>query len=352
MSFNRKNAFHIDIVNPDDPEGTEPIIEMLGLNDEILLIFKTKGIYEVLTAEHLDPENKHPDTRHAYQKLYSVGSSHSYVARMIIQFCDILDTLKILRPSNLNLDEIKNYVWDSTKLLLECESAFFKFFEDTNSLVKKCDDIIEKNKAESHIPTLPVIEGLRDNCFSFFSNAKKFLVSTYGLLEIFHGMPGHGAKFNKSNEWVRRKLGESHPLTLMLGTDETWVRLIAECRNAIEHPDEGLKVSFEGFKLRAGNKFSAPSWSYDLRKLNLGSKEEMPLLEDMDVYLSNLLTLYEELLLLCIQDIPGFRDVFTIVKTPDEKINKDRVVMYHLNFKIDWQKGLQKLSADGGIKGK
>jgi hypothetical protein len=88
--FNRDSAISLEIKDPDDPDQEHHIKHMLSLEAQ-LLIFSITGIFRALTADTIDPERTHPDTRHSHEKIYSVGTSSGLVARTIIQFKETLD---------------------------------------------------------------------------------------------------------------------------------------------------------------------------------------------------------------------------------------------------------------------
>ena len=138
-TFNRKSAFSIDIRDPDNPNDTGSTNYMIVLNDS-LFSFADNFISEMLTAKTIDPENKHPETRHSYQKIYSVGSANLCVARTIIQADSILKSICL--RDGLDKQSILDHVWDCTKHLLFCEKALFSIYSDVMKLKPKCDEII------------------------------------------------------------------------------------------------------------------------------------------------------------------------------------------------------------------
>jgi len=184
-TFDRTTAFSMKIKDSEIFEDKSAIIQMLSLNNECL-IFKSSGIYRLLTADDIDPQNKYPETRHSYEKLYSIGASNSYVARMILQFEEIL---------GLTIQDIKfrerllNHVWTSNKILLEVESSYYSIYKQVIDLLPKCDEIIELYKSKSGIPALPKVENLKTYIEDFFNNAKLFLISSYEVLHILYEMP-------------------------------------------------------------------------------------------------------------------------------------------------------------------
>ncbi len=58
----------------DIADSNDEIIKQLVIDEE-LLIFTAHGIYKVLTADEIDTENEHADTKHTYEKLFDVGTS-------------------------------------------------------------------------------------------------------------------------------------------------------------------------------------------------------------------------------------------------------------------------------------
>jgi hypothetical protein len=239
--FDRDLAFSMEIRDPGDPEDRSPIVEMLTIGNE-MLVFKETSIHRGLPTDAIDPKRSNLSTRHSSEILYSVGAANSFVARMILQFKDMI-ALSLSQAAREN--EITQHVWEANKLLLECEKAFYLIYKHTMELMPKCDEIIEANKNKSAIPALPKVPDLETHVTDFLINGKKFLVAAYRLLELFYQMPMGGkseAHFNKHRVWIEAKLGKEHPIYKILESDESWIRLIAECSNAVRHKRSGAKA--------------------------------------------------------------------------------------------------------------
>lgn len=329
--FDRDSAFSMEIRDPGDPEDKSPA-QMLTIGNELLL-FKETSIHRVLTADTIDPEKSDLNTRHSSEILYSVGASNSFVARMILQFRDMIG-LVISQTAREN--EVIQHVWEANKLLLECEKAFYHIYKHTMELMPNCDEIVEANKSRSAIPAMPKVPDLETHVSDFLINGKKFLVAAYRLLELFCQMPMDGrneAHFDKHRVWIETKLGKEHPIYKTLESDEPWIRLIAECSNAVRHKETGLKIEVQNFALNPGNKFSLPRWRYDLAKKGLGRQDDYTdLIGDLDVRIYNMLTFFEEVLLLCLQD--ELKDTaLMIFRIPNEKLNPKCPIAYEVNLK-------------------
>lgn len=179
--FDRDSAFSMEIRDPDDPDDKSPIVEMITIGNE-MLVFKETSIHRGLTADTIDPGKSDLSTRHSSEMLYSVGASNSFVARMILQFKEMIG-LAISQTARKN--ELIQHVWEANKLLLDCEKAFYHIYKHTIELMPKCDEIVEANKNKSAIPAMPKVLDLETHVSDFLINGKKFLVAAYRLLELF-----------------------------------------------------------------------------------------------------------------------------------------------------------------------
>ena len=321
----------MEIRDPGDPEDKSPIVQMLTIGNE-MLFFKETSIHRALTADTIDPEKSDLNTRHSSEILYSVGAANSFVARMILQFRDMIG-LAIAQTAREN--EVIQHVWEANKLLLECEKAYYHIYKHTVELIPKCDEIVEANKNRSTIPAMPKVPDLETHISDFLINGKKFLVAAYKLLQFFYQMPMNGrneAHFNEHRDWIKVKLGEEHPMCKTLESDEPWIRLIAECSNAVRHTETGLKLEVKNFALNPGNKISSPAWRYDLTKKGLGRQDDYTdLIFDLDARIYNMLTFFEEVLLLCLQE-KLIGTPLTIFRIPKEKINPKCPIVYEVNL--------------------
>ena len=198
---NRKDAFSLEIVDPDFPENNTPIVNSLNIGDDLIL-FKTDGIYRLLTAETIDPESDYPETSHTYEKIFPIGTESDYVSRVIIQFEEII---KFVKVKDKTTSEFVQIIWEANKLLLNSLNSLVKVNFSANELAPKCDEIIEKFKGKSTLPPLPKIPELENHVRIFFNNAKLFLIETFRLLHTFYGLPfngRYGVHFSNHLVWL------------------------------------------------------------------------------------------------------------------------------------------------------
>ena len=337
MKFNRNDPFSIEIKNPDNPEEIDPINSSVVVGDDLFVI-KENSIYRILTSETIDPKNNYPDTKHSYEKIFDLGASSPYVARAIIQFEEII---KFLSFNQSKQKDLLSHLWNANQYLLNAFDCDKSIVEEATNLLPKCDSIIEKHKNRSSIPALPQIPDLENKVRTYLNNAKLFLIESFRLLNIFYKMPFGGRKaahFDSHLEWVKKNLGEKHSITKLISQDLEWIRLISECRNAIEHPEEGQEIKIRNISLSAGNKLSGPAWGYDLRKKLDIQFDSVDLINDLSVFSYNMLYFFEELFLICIDENLAIHKLWMLSRIPENKINKKCPIKYTVTLKNEFVK--------------
>ncbi len=337
-SFTRDDAFSMSIKDPENTNDDSKIIESIVIGDD-LYIFKTTSIFRMLMAESIDPERDEPDTKHSYEKISDFGTESDYVARCILQ-------AKKLLPFIIKGEESKNKVleqlWELNLQLLNCKKVVREIDFHYSNLIVTCNQIINDNQSSSVIPPLPKIPELEEKVRVFLTNSKLTLIGTFKFLGEFYPLPigdRTESHFDKHLKWLEENLGTDHEISKLLKVDLEWIRLLSECRNAIEHSSDGQKIDVTNFTLKPGNKFSTPCWTYDLTK-KLGVKNgPHDLLNDLDVFCSNMLHLLEDLIILVAQDKLSTHPVVALYKVAETEINKECPIRYDITVKSNISAG-------------
>lgn len=331
--FDRSDAISMNLVNPNS-DRKDAIQSMMNLDDK-LICFSEKSITEVLTAETIDPKNENPETRHTYRTIYQIGTDNSFVARTIIQSKEIVDT--VLLRKGLEKQKVLNHVWACSKLLFNCEESYYKIFTRTTGLMPECDAIISKHKKSCYIPQLPQLEDLEQHVVAFLGNAKRFLETSHGLINIFYDSPYFDSNFKSYREWMAKNKPDHENIRRLLEQDKDWIQFISWSRNALDvnHSQPQFKVVIENFKLNKGNRFTSPSWRYDFTAKNGGVQNKpSDIIMDMNIYMNNMLTFFEEVFMLCIQDNWDVRYNFQIYKRTENEINKKCPSVYFVSLEL------------------
>ncbi|MFF7708882.1 hypothetical protein [Pseudomonas sp. NPDC007930] len=338
--WKRDDAFSIAIDDPDLIDGSA-IIAMENINDVLLLIFKENTVYKLLTADLTDPQKTQPDTGHTYEKIAAFGAASPYVARIFLQFKKIIDQVF---PEDSIKPKLLEQIWSLNEQLLLCAQFESNIREQLDEVVQKCDIIIEQSKSNRAIPPLAKVKNLESDAKSFLLVGKQFLIDCFKLISLFTGLPlgtRDEAHFDKHIKWLEQNRSALKKLSLVLGNDLSWVRRLSECRNALEHPGPGQSIVIENTKLHPGNKFSLPTWSYDLtNKINV-KESSVSIHQELDAYLNNMLYFLEDILLFCISERLPDDGMFSIYQHDEADIKPNCPIKYYASLSSEFYLRLQ-----------
>lgn len=336
----RDDAFSIAINDPDLIDGSA-ITAVENINDAFLLIFKEDAIYKLLTADSTDPQKTQPNTGHTYEKIAAFGAASPYVARIFLQFKKIID---LVFSEDSIKPELLEQVWNLNEKLLLCAQFESNIREQLAEVVQKCDIIIEQNKSSRVIPPLAKVKNLENDAKSFLLVGKQLLIDCFKLISLFTGLPlgaRNDAHFDKHIKWLTQNRPALKELSLALGDDLFWIRRLSECRNALEHPGPGQSLTIENTKLHPGNKFSLPTWSYDLtNKINV-QESSIPIHQELDVYLNNMFYFLEDMLLFCISERLLDGGMFSIYQHDEADITPNYPIKYYASFSSEFYSRLK-----------
>jgi hypothetical protein len=201
----------------------------------------------------------------------------------------------------------------------------------------ECNDIINRGKTGSLIPSLPQVIDLDQRVVTFLGNGKRFLEKSHELLCIFYGSTFNDSNFQAYRDWMAKHEPNKTEIRKFLDQNKEWIKLLAWYRNALDinHSKPGFKVEIDNFKLHAGNKFTNPCWIYDFSSQKDGEAQNKPsdIIMDMDVFIKNMLTFFEELFLLCVKDNWDGRFNFEIFRYNEDSINVKCPTLYFISIK-------------------
>ncbi|PSW28450.1 hypothetical protein C9J19_11310 [Photobacterium phosphoreum] len=330
--FDRDNAFSMAVTDPDNPEVSSDFIESLVIGDSFYL-FKANSIFKMLTADSIDPNRSELETKHSYEKISNVGCNSDYVARVIMQAFKIIP---FITHSNVEKDTILSHVWKLNGRLLDCRNIVSEIALQYQELLPKCNQIISDSRNNDFIPALPKIPELDSKVRVYLTSAKLVLNDIFKFLSLFYPI-----KFTDRNEshfdqhimHLKEILGEDNNIVGLLQQDLEWIRLLSECRNAIEHSGDGQKLIIENFSIKPGNRFSSPAWTYDLTKKLSIKKGPNDLLNDLDVLCSNMMQLIEDLIVLVVMNKLENHSILTLFKLDEKAIKNECPVRYDITLK-------------------
>lgn len=314
-------------------KNDETSIEILKQIDDKLFSFKNENVYEIQPKEtNLEQQNSNS----AQKKILDIGTKSPYIARVILQFEPIIKSSIVEEDTQARL--IK-HIWEMNKELVTCYKTFEALKEEVNTLAPQCNHIVQQSKDRATTPALPQVANLEDRVHTFFTSGQKFLVETFKIFVILFNMAVAKNKedsFKSHSRWIGNHFGTNHNLAKIVEQDIAWITLLSEFSNALERPSKKNRVEIKNFALVSGNKFMFPSWSYSLSGKKLGEANNLSLLNDLDVFLDNMLCFFEEIMLQSIQQKLNENNntLLHIEKFKEEKIDANCPIEYGITYKV------------------
>ena len=316
LNAKRNSAITMRIIDPEAFDDKEPITDLISLVDKLLII-KTNSVYQPLLPEEIDKDNIAPNTKSAYAKVLSVGSSNPCLLLGFIQFKPLVDFSK-------NKDILLQHLWNTTQYLLICENSLKYIYKETDKRIPECNSAIARSKQKTYIP-LPAVPLLDNYIAQFLLNAKHCLINIFKEFNIMFKTPNREGNFEAYYKWFQERKEQYQEIYLTLSKDILWVKKASNLRNAIEHPREGQRIEVRNITLLPGNKIMLPSWRYDLSSSGCGKQDNFSdIVNDMSIILNNILSFQEDITVLCLnQELKdmniGVRIFRNIKVSPNDK---------------------------------
>ncbi|MGR5062005.1 hypothetical protein [Photobacterium sp. DNB22_13_2] len=330
--YDRDSAFGFEVKDPDNPDIQDAIIETLVIGESLYLL-KANSIFRMLTADSIDPHRTELETKHSYEKIFDFGCASEYVARVLMQAAKLAPYIS---NADMDKDQVLSHIWGMNRLLLNCRKVVVELEDLYQDLIPKCNKIILVNQNNDFMPALPKIPELESRVRVFLTNAKLVLIDTFKFLSLFYSIPitdRNESHFNKHLEFLSDRLGTNNEIVKLLSQDMDWIRLLSECRNAIEHSGTGQSIEIENFGIKPGNRFCSPAWTYDLTKKLEIKNGPHDLLNDLDVLCSNMMHLIEDILVLVTVENLESHPILELYKLNETSIKPECPLRYDVTIK-------------------
>lgn len=183
--------------------------------------------------------------------------------------------------------------------LLEC----YKIYDSLNKEVQGVlNDVCEGKKyfiLMNNSYDIPYITDLTMRCENFLYQAKSALRDLCQLFDVFQNESFTEARYDKVYDWANSKFGGNDMLTVYIKDNhDSWIRLFVSMRNAIEYPGGySGNLYINNFIVNETERtIKTPSW-----RLNDG--DDSSVVNDMDVFLNNIVIFSEELLMMLLMKV-------------------------------------------------
>jgi len=250
------------------------------------------------------------------QQVSDYGTSNPIAARLSIQTKDLL---RFYNLSDVQRDKLFGIFFSNLQpKLMACFRIKEKLTEEVRAHQKSIDEGSIPVQAQGRAYTLPSILDLEHHAETFLYNAKSVLRD---LTEVFAVLFDKDfkkkAQYDRVLKWARSKFGEDDAFVEMLKDDEDgWIKRIIKMRNAVEHPGGHSGVlHVENFtSIERGNTILVvePVWY-------LNDEEKIPIVQEMEVMVSDLLTFCEETLVLCLEHFKEGFPIFVVEISENER---------------------------------
>jgi len=222
--------------------GTEEdgaILQMFNINEKHLII-KEKAIYELITADKVDPERKNIGLPNMIHRLvFGQGLQSAMVSKIFLtaktlfapQFFD--DTIDVNSAVILSLEALKEF------------GDLEKNINDYLSCEKSEIEAYEKRKNDGNTSyALPAITDIETRCKTIFQKADHIEQILMEIIILF--FPNEGlikqSHYPKFQEIIKNKFGEGDPFYLFLEKVILFMRVVREFRNALDHRLNFIKI--------------------------------------------------------------------------------------------------------------
>ena len=260
------------------------------------------------------------------QQLSDYNLANPIVARLSLQTQDLLPFYNL---TDKQKEEVFGLFFSSLQpKLMTCFRIMEQLTKEVRERQKKIDEAGLEFQAQGRAYTLPSILDLQNRAETFLYNGKSVLRDLTDIFSILFSKDfKKEARFDKVLKWAKKEFGPDDPLTKMLEDDaNTWIKKLVRMRNAIEHPGGYAGVLYiENFSsMEEGTKVLViePLWY-------LNTEKKIPIVYEMGVFVNNLLTFCEEILVL---NLEKFKKGFPILIA--EIPEKERDVQCPKRFKM------------------
>lgn len=113
------------------------------------------------------------------------------------------------------------------------------------------------------------------------------------IFNVFFGYEKFGSRYDVYKEWAKTKFGENDELYKILNEDHVWIKDLVDFRNAVEHP-ESSKLKILNIEPHKSGKLDFPKWS-------LNDQTQRNIINDIEVFVENMLTFCEDILVILIK---------------------------------------------------
>jgi hypothetical protein len=261
------------------------------------------------------------------QQLSDYGTSNPILARLAMQFEKLMEFHNISEKQRREIFQVM--LTEIVPKVVVCSRIKEQLTKEIRGHQKLIDEKGLEFQAQGRAYTLPSVVDLRHHAETFLYNAKSALREFTAVFQILFSKDFQPeVRYDKVHKWAEMKFGSKDAFSKMLTDDLPWIKRLASMRNAVEHPGgHSGTLHVDNFTSEEKDRtvlVIEPMWY-------LNSEKKSPIAHDMEVFVANLLTFFEESLLLCIQKLPS-RFPVAIVEIPEAQRDPQCPIRFTITF--------------------
>jgi hypothetical protein len=179
---------------------------------------------------------------------------------------------------------------------------------------------------------LPIVEYYDIEFRSFINEVRRALHMISELFLPYTQQDFSGGRFDKALTWAKKEHGDDSLLALVLESDQRWIKLWIDVRNAIEHPKKNKFIEMLNFSLEADRNIRLPTWRFV--HLDYDMPRPQNLLIAYENCINNILKFYEDIqIVLSDGNIPSHIKI-GLEEIPEEFRDEKLPLRYHFHPRI------------------
>lgn len=218
-----------------------------------LYIIKEAGVYQLKTADNIDPERLNPNIPHQNQQILPAGYNNEIVAKILLTAKTLFDEHNAtVKPFVSDLFENSILL---TRQILELDAMVHELADEITHKEKE----LEGKAFEPNAVCLPSVSGIDTKVHHILSKADKAKSTIIDLFRL-QFMPNVKKRplLEELDKAVEKAFETEPQLVEGWKANAQYFKLIRNARNASEHPDEYKEVALTDFAMWPDGKIYPP----------------------------------------------------------------------------------------------
>ena len=244
----RESALSMQIGTSEDG-ASSVMIDM----DSALYVVKERAIYAIQLADQVDPERTNVAIPNTQQRLLSIGSHNSKVARIF------LTAYTMFKSKHLGAGFPEREAWSHA---FEYLRDIVAMMEIRAALVKAIEEAVagsNKEVANDRSITLPALGNAEERCDAFAQKIGHAIDTLKAVAHLFYPKELSKKWIDSLTVLAAKKHGDDDPLARFMKEKGDDLLFMRDLRNMIEHPKVNTYVRVSDFQLLPSMVIVAPS---------------------------------------------------------------------------------------------